>query len=58
MGRIAEGLDADLILVADNPLVNIVVLRAPMGVMLRGKWISAADIQSRLDVIANKYKNL
>jgi len=61
-GQIAEGFDADLILTAGNPLENLTVLREenltvlrePLGVMLRGIWLSRAEIQSRLQLIADK----
>lgn len=53
-GKISAGLDADLILTAGNPLENIAVLREPLGVMLRGTWLSREKIQSRLQLIADK----
>ena len=53
-GRIAEGLDADLILVERNPLDDISALRNPTGVMVRGTWIPADMIRARLDAIAEK----
>lgn len=53
-GQISEGLDADLVLTAGNPLENIAALRKPLGVMLRGTWISREEIQSRLRLIADK----
>jgi imidazolonepropionase-like amidohydrolase len=53
-GKISAGLDADLILTAGNPLENIAVLREPLGVLLRGTWLSREKIQSRLQLIADK----
>ena len=55
-GQIAVDLDADLILTKDNPLENIGALRAPLGVMLRGTWLSRDEIQARLQLIAAKYR--
>ena len=42
IGVIAEGAHADLVLVASNPLEDLATLRRPVGVMLRGVWISNA----------------
>ena len=39
LGVIAPGARADLVLVAENPLLNLATLRNPAGVMLRGTWI-------------------
>lgn len=39
LGVIAPGASADFLLVRDNPLEDLSTLRAPAGVMLRGKWI-------------------
>ena len=50
------GMDADLILVDSNPLENIGALREPLGVMVRGNWITRAEIDARLQLIAEKNK--
>lgn len=42
LGVIAVGARADLVLVAENPLENLAILRTPAGVMLRGTWIPYA----------------
>jgi imidazolonepropionase-like amidohydrolase len=55
-GRIAPGLAADLLLVADDPFVNIETLRQPLGVMLRGRWLDREMIDVRLDDIAARYR--
>jgi len=53
-GRIAVGLDADLILTSDDPLENIGALRKPLGVMVRGRWLPREEIDARLELIASK----
>ena len=55
-GRIKEGLSADLILLNANPLDDIKNMRAIEGVMVRGKWLSKADIDARLEEIAKKHR--
>ncbi|MEC7842263.1 MAG: amidohydrolase, partial [Candidatus Latescibacterota bacterium] len=40
---IEVGKDADLVLVAANPLDDLAVLRDPVGVMRNGQWLSAED---------------
>jgi hypothetical protein len=55
-GKIMAGMDADLILVDGNPLENIGALREPLGVMVRGNWIIRAEIDARLQLIAEKNK--
>jgi hypothetical protein len=51
-GTIAVGKRADLLLVDANPLENLANLERRSGVMVRGRWLSAADIRTRLDEIA------
>jgi cytosine/adenosine deaminase-related metal-dependent hydrolase len=51
-GTIAPGQRADLILLEANPLEDLANLQRRAGVMLRGRWLSEADIRSRLDQIA------
>jgi imidazolonepropionase-like amidohydrolase len=55
-GRVAQGLEADLVLTSENPLLQIDTLRHPLGVMLRGRWLSASDISAGLARIAGKYR--
>lgn len=47
-GEIAVGRDADLVLLDADPFEDIDNTRRIHGVMLRGKWYSAAEIQKRL----------
>jgi hypothetical protein len=48
-GIVAPGAAADLILVESNPLEGLETLRRPAGVMVRGGWLDAADLEDRLD---------
>ena len=50
-GTIAIGRRADLLLVEDNPFENIGHLRSPVGVMVRGKWISRSQLEQMLDAL-------
>ncbi|MDH3298208.1 MAG: amidohydrolase family protein, partial [Gemmatimonadota bacterium] len=54
-GTVAEGMIADLILVRGNPLQDVDNVRQPAGVMLRGRWIPANEIEERLEAIAEWY---
>ncbi len=51
-GTIEEGKEADLILLEANPLDDIGAVRRRAGVMARGRWLSAEEIDSRLEAIA------
>lgn len=55
-GTIAVGKRADLILVEGNPLQDLANAERRSGVMIRGRWIPEADIQSRLRQIAAAYE--
>lgn len=47
-GTVEIGKRADLLLLARNPLVNVDNVRRPIGVMLRGTWIAASDLNLML----------
>lgn len=47
-GTIAAGQRADLLLLDGDPLANLDNLARPSGVMVRGRWISRAEIEARL----------
>ena len=47
-GVIAEGKDADLILLNANPLEDILNSKRIHGVILRGNWFSALQLNERL----------
>ena len=55
-GRVAVGLEADLILVGENPLEHIETLRAPLGVMVRGRWLAADALEKGLEQIAQRHR--
>ncbi len=58
LGVIAPGHQADLILVKDNPMLNLSTLRERQGVMVRGRWISSAEIESNLNSIRSRMGQL
>tara|TARA_R110002049_G_scaffold329_17_gene1911 strand:+ start:5687 stop:7063 length:1377 start_codon:yes stop_codon:yes gene_type:complete len=55
-GAIKEGLDADLVLLNSNPLLDISALKDISGVMVRGKWLSKEFIDEKLKDIAKNAK--
>ncbi len=56
-GRVAEGLEADLILLNGNPLEDLQALKKLEGVMVRGRWLDKKTIDKKLAVIAYNSKN-
>ncbi|MGE0439971.1 MAG: amidohydrolase family protein [Gemmatimonadales bacterium] len=52
-GTVAVGKRADLILLDGNPLTDIANVGRQAGVMLRGRWLDAAEISGRLAALAN-----
>ncbi|MCH7631289.1 MAG: amidohydrolase, partial [Proteobacteria bacterium] len=55
-GMIAPGHRADLILLDENPLEDISNMRSIAGVMVRGIWLSRAEIEARLAGIEERNK--
>jgi imidazolonepropionase-like amidohydrolase len=53
-GTVRTGRSADLILLDANPLQDITNLWRKSGVMVRGRWLSADEIQRRLNEIATQ----
>lgn len=53
-GTVAEGKRADLVLVAGDPLQDLAHLKEPVGVMVRGRWLSREDLHQRLAALAVK----
>jgi hypothetical protein len=51
-GTVAEGRQADLILLDANPLQDIGAVGRQAGVMVRGRWLDRAEIARRLEAIA------
>lgn len=56
-GTVALGKQADLILLDANPLDDVANVGRLAGVMIRGRWLPAADIARRLEALAAKYAN-
>ena len=48
-GVVEVGREADLVLLDSNPLADIFATRRIHGVMLRGVWYPAADIEAMLE---------
>ena len=55
-GTIAEGLRADLILLTGDPLDDIDNTRTRVGVMKRGRWFSADELETALAQLAEERK--
>ena len=53
-GRIAPGFRADLVLLAGNPLDDIDHVRTRVGVMKRGRWFSADELEEALEHLAEE----
>ncbi len=53
-GTIAVGRRADLVLLGSNPLDDLDNLTDRVGVMVRGQWVSRADIDAGLAALAAK----
>jgi hypothetical protein len=47
-GFVAEGMDADLVLVEHDPLASVRNVAHPAGVMLHGNWMPRADLDQRI----------
>lgn len=54
-GTVSVGKRADLILVEGNPLEMVTNLKRRVGVMVRGRWLTASDLQKQLDVLVASY---
>lgn len=55
-GTVTEGLAADLILLDSNPLEDVDAVREPIGIVLAGRWLSAADLQAGLSALVDKFE--
>jgi imidazolonepropionase-like amidohydrolase len=53
-GTIEPGRDADLVLLAANPLEDVRAVRRLEGVMLAGRWVPRAELAVRLDALARR----
>ena len=54
-GTIAVGQRADLVLLGANPLDDLDNLTDRVGVMVRGRWVTRADIDAGLAALAEKH---
>ena len=54
-GTIVAGNRADLVLLEANPLQDVGNLRKRAGVMVKGRWVSAAEIDRGLAELATRY---
>jgi imidazolonepropionase-like amidohydrolase len=54
-GTVAVGNRADLVLLDANPLQSVANLAKRSGVMVRGRWVSSAEIEKGLADLAAKY---
>lgn len=54
-GRIAIGMRADFILLATDPLRNILAYNENLGVMARGRWFDRKSLDAALAGIAHQY---
>ena len=55
-GTVEIGKRADLLLVDGNPLQEVANARKRAGVVLRGQWLPAADLDAMLTSIANRHQ--
>jgi imidazolonepropionase-like amidohydrolase len=51
-GRLREGLEADVLLLSDDPMADLANVRKLEGVMLRGRWLPRGRLDAMLDEIA------
>ncbi|HYR11963.1 MAG TPA: amidohydrolase family protein [Longimicrobium sp.] len=54
-GTIAVGRRADLLLLDADPLADVANLQRIAGVMVRGRWVPADEIRTRLEAIAARH---
>lgn len=55
-GVVAPGSRADLVLTQANPLARIATLRAPLGVMAKGRWHEAATLRTLMETVRRRYR--
>ena len=55
IGRVRKGMRADLILVDGNPLKDVHAASRRKGVVLRGGWIPASELDEALEVVAKNH---
>ncbi len=57
VGVVAVGARADLLLLESNPLESVANVQRRVGVMLRGRWMPAAEIAAMLDAVERLYRD-
>ncbi len=55
-GKVVAGFRADLALLTGNPLEDIHHTRTRVGVMKRGRWFSAGELESALEQLVEERK--
>jgi len=55
-GAVAPGNRADLVLLDANPLLDVRNLSRRAGVMVRGRWFTAAELEQGLEAMARRYR--
>lgn len=55
-GTVEVGKRADLILLNENPLVDVSNIQNRSGVMLRGRWLTESQLQGMLTSLADSYR--
>ena len=55
-GSIATGFRADLVLLADNPFDDIHNISTRVGMMKRGRWFPADELEAALEQLAEERK--
>ena len=55
-GKVAAGFQADLVLLAGNPLEDISHTQTRVGVMKRGRWVPAEELEAALAQLAEARK--
>jgi imidazolonepropionase-like amidohydrolase len=56
-GTVTAGRAADLILLEADPLGDIANVARQAGVMVRGRWLPASEIEARLEAVATAVRN-
>ncbi len=54
---VAVGQRADLLLLDANPLDDVRNVRKRVGVMVRGRWLTDAELRRRLAEVAQAYSS-
>lgn len=55
-GTVAEDMRADLLLLDENPLVDITAVKQRAGVMIQGRWYPGSELDAGLEQIADRHR--